>query len=73
MPSTTVTASHVTQGIGEYESTIPRSSDEGLALWEASGRLSGFETNVGRRPVLKLMLVDDSFHEQNHLCVLVLS
>jgi hypothetical protein len=36
VPSTTVTASHVTQDIVVYESTIPRSSDKGLALWEAS-------------------------------------
>jgi hypothetical protein len=35
VPSTTVSASHVTQGIVEYESTIPQSLDEGLALWEA--------------------------------------
>ena len=34
MPSTTVTASHVTQGRVEYKSTIPRSTDEGLDLWE---------------------------------------
>jgi len=33
--STNVTASHVTQGRAEYESTIPRSRDEGLDLWEA--------------------------------------
>jgi len=39
VPSTTVTASHVTQDIVEYESSIPRSSDEGLALWEATGTL----------------------------------
>jgi len=35
MPSTTVTASHVTQGRVEYESTIPRGRDEVLDLWEA--------------------------------------
>jgi hypothetical protein len=35
MPSTTVTASHVTQGRVEYESTEPRRTDEGLVLWEA--------------------------------------
>jgi len=35
MPSTTVTTSHVSQGRVEYESTIPRSMDEGLDLWEA--------------------------------------
>jgi hypothetical protein len=34
-PSTTVTASHLSQGIVEYESTIPQSTDEGLDLWEA--------------------------------------
>jgi hypothetical protein len=34
MPSTTVTASHVTQGRVEYESTIPRGMDGGLDLWE---------------------------------------
>jgi hypothetical protein len=33
--STTVTASHVTWGRVEYESTIPRGTDEGLDLWEA--------------------------------------
>jgi len=35
MPSATVTASHVTQGRVEYESTIPQSTDDGLDLWEA--------------------------------------
>jgi hypothetical protein len=35
MPSTTVTASHVTQGMVEHESTTPRCADEGLDLWEA--------------------------------------
>jgi len=35
IPSTTVTASHVTQGRAEYESTVPRGMDEGLDLWEA--------------------------------------
>jgi len=35
MPSTTVTASHMTQGRVEYEFTIPQSMDEGLDLWEA--------------------------------------
>ena len=35
MPSTTVTTSHLTQGRVEYESTIPRSTDEGLDVWEA--------------------------------------
>jgi len=34
MPSTTVTTSHVTLGRVEYESMIPRSTDEGLNLWE---------------------------------------
>jgi hypothetical protein len=33
--STTVTASHMTQGRVEYESTIPQGTDEGLDLWEA--------------------------------------
>jgi len=33
--STNVAAPHVTQGIVEYESTIPRATDEGLDLWEA--------------------------------------
>jgi len=33
---TTVTASHVTQGRAEYESTIPRGTDEVLDLWEAT-------------------------------------
>jgi hypothetical protein len=32
--STTVTASHVTQGRVEYESTIPRGTDEALDLGE---------------------------------------
>jgi len=36
MPSTTVTASHVTQGRVEYESTIPQHMDDGLDLWEAN-------------------------------------
>jgi len=36
MPSTTVAVSHVTQGRVEYESTIPRGTDEGLDLWEAA-------------------------------------
>jgi len=36
IPSTTVTAYHMTQGRVEYESTIPRGTDEGLDLWEAS-------------------------------------
>ena len=36
MPSTTVTASNVTQGRVEYESAIPRSTDEALDLWEAT-------------------------------------
>jgi len=35
VPSTTVTASHVTQGRVQYESTIPRGTDKGLDLWEA--------------------------------------
>ena len=34
--STTVTASHVTQGRAEYESAIPRGTDGGLDLWDAS-------------------------------------
>jgi hypothetical protein len=34
--STTLTASHVTLCRVEYESTIPRGTDEGLDLWEAS-------------------------------------
>jgi len=34
MPSTLVTASHVTQGRAEYESTILQGMDEGLDLWE---------------------------------------
>ena len=41
MPSTTVTATHVTQCIVEYESTIPRSTDEGLDLWEARAMIQG--------------------------------
>ena len=36
VPSTTVTASHVTQGSVEYESKIPQGMDEGLDLWEAN-------------------------------------
>jgi len=39
IPSTTVTASHVTQGRVEYKSTIPQGMDKGLDLWEA-GSLS---------------------------------
>jgi hypothetical protein len=35
IPSTTVTASHVTQGRVEYESTISHGMDEGMDLWEA--------------------------------------
>jgi hypothetical protein len=35
MPSTTVTASHVTQGRVAYESVIPRGTDGGLDLREA--------------------------------------
>jgi len=35
IPSTPVTASYVTQGRVEYESTIPQGTDEGLDLWEA--------------------------------------
>ena len=35
VPTTTVTASHVTQGRVEYESTIPQGTDERLDLWEA--------------------------------------
>jgi len=35
VPSTTVTTSHVTQGSVEFKSTIPRSADKGLDLWEA--------------------------------------
>jgi hypothetical protein len=35
MPCTTVTASHVTQGRVEYESTIPRGTEGVLDLWEA--------------------------------------
>ena len=33
-PSTTVTASHMTQGRAEYKSAIPWGMDEGLDLWE---------------------------------------
>ena len=36
IPSTTVSASHVTQGRVEYESMIPRGTDEGLDLWKAA-------------------------------------
>jgi hypothetical protein len=36
IPTTTVTASHVTQGRAQYESTIPQGTDEGLDLWEAN-------------------------------------
>ena len=35
---TTVTASHVTQGRADYESTIPQGTDEGLDLWEVQAR-----------------------------------
>ena len=35
MPSPPVTASHMTQSKAEYESAIPRGTDEGLDLWEA--------------------------------------
>jgi len=35
IPSTIVTASHMTQGRVEYESKVPRGTDEGLDLWEA--------------------------------------
>jgi hypothetical protein len=38
IPSTPVTTTHVTQRIVQYESITPRSSDEGLDLWEASQR-----------------------------------
>jgi len=40
VPSTTVTASHVTQGRAEYESTIPQCTDEGLDLWEAAVKVN---------------------------------
>ena len=36
IPFTTVTASHVTQGRVEYESTLPRDMDGVLVLWQAS-------------------------------------
>jgi hypothetical protein len=36
IPSTTLTAFHVTQGTVEYKSTIPRVTDEGLDFWEAT-------------------------------------
>jgi hypothetical protein len=36
IPSTTVTAPHMTQGTVQYESMIPQGMDEGLDLWEAS-------------------------------------
>jgi len=34
--STTLTASHMTQGRAEYESTVPWGTDEGLDLWEVN-------------------------------------
>jgi hypothetical protein len=40
MPSTTVTAFHVTQGRVEYESTIPQGTDKGLDLREESSKVS---------------------------------
>jgi len=43
-PSTTVTASHVTQGRTEYECTIPRGTDEELDLWKAE------ETEIPKVP-----------------------
>jgi len=43
IPSTTVHASHVTQGRAEYESTIPQGTDEGLDLWEAISQFLNFD------------------------------
>ena len=44
IPSTTVTASHVTQGRVKYESVIPRGMGGGLDLWEAVSTMSRTET-----------------------------
>jgi len=46
IPSTTVTASRVTQGRVEYESMIPRGMDKGLDLWEAIWVLSPMKTHM---------------------------
>jgi len=46
MPSTTVTASYMTQGRVEYESTIPRGTDVVLDLWEAE-KLDGVHARLG--------------------------
>jgi hypothetical protein len=42
IPSTHVTTTHVTQGRAEYESTIPRGTDEGLDLWEAGKHMDSW-------------------------------
>jgi len=42
IPSTNVTAFHVTQVRVEYESTLPQGTDEGLDLWQA--RRLGYTT-----------------------------
>jgi hypothetical protein len=51
IPSTTVTASHVTQGRVEYESMIPRGTDERLDLEEAVARVTGVVLDVGPVPL----------------------
>jgi hypothetical protein len=48
IPSTFVTASHVTQGGAEYESMIPRGMDEGLDLWEATSHMASFHNFSGK-------------------------
>jgi hypothetical protein len=48
IPSTTVTASHVTQGSVQYKSTIPRGTDKGLDLWEVHLWLGKFWGNQDR-------------------------
>jgi len=58
IPSTTVTASHVTHGRAEYESTIPRGTDEGLDLWETMYEQGKEGREGGRNESMKKLMND---------------
>jgi hypothetical protein len=57
IPSTTVTASHVTQGRVQYETTIPRGTDEGLDLWDAVYVLSEMIIGTFKTQVVVVLFI----------------
>jgi hypothetical protein len=65
IPSTPATASHMTQGRVEYESTTPWSSDEGLDLWEV------IETDTIVSCVMKCLCIEglENYGTERTFCI----